>query len=243
MSEFFNDSHTAFYIIIIVWISDQFDAVCCHSPITKRHWLRFFYLYHFTFYAYHYRFNGQYSSLALFTSWLFIQHSMLYFFHHYELPLILQQSRVQSLLHRVTPLRSSHHHHHLITLPTVNYHRPTNINPPSGNVHPTATTQTSRTTTTEVATNVQPITDETSSQTPVTRLETIAAQTSFDRLSQQQMAPQQPPVNVGVGVGVAARAAASQTHTDVPPQGGSDDSYSMEGGETRNGGPTGGGEL
>lgn len=34
---------------------------------------RFFYLYHFSFYAYHYRFNGQYSSLALFTSWLFIQ--------------------------------------------------------------------------------------------------------------------------------------------------------------------------
>lgn len=54
---------------------------------------RFFYLYHFSFYAYHYRFNGQvsgsqcetncrikfanflqqYGSLALFTSWLFIQ--------------------------------------------------------------------------------------------------------------------------------------------------------------------------
>ncbi|XP_045885972.1 paralemmin-1-like [Micropterus dolomieu] len=33
----------------------------------------FFYLYHFAFYAYHYRFNGQYSSLALVTSWLFIQ--------------------------------------------------------------------------------------------------------------------------------------------------------------------------
>jgi hypothetical protein len=30
-------------------------------------------LYHFAFYAYHYRFNGQYSSLALVTSWLFIQ--------------------------------------------------------------------------------------------------------------------------------------------------------------------------
>lgn len=38
---------------------------------------RFFYLYHFSFYAYHYRFNGQYGSLALFTSWLFIQVSVL----------------------------------------------------------------------------------------------------------------------------------------------------------------------
>ncbi|KAK3579153.1 hypothetical protein CHS0354_022176 [Potamilus streckersoni] len=98
MSEFFNDTTTAFYIILIVWIADQYDAICCHTNISKRHWLRFFYLYHFAFYAYHYRFNGQYSGLALFTSWLFIQHSMVYFFHHYELPAILQQARIQQLL-------------------------------------------------------------------------------------------------------------------------------------------------
>jgi hypothetical protein len=73
MSEFFNDATTAFYIILVVWIADQYDAVCCHSSISKRHWLRFFFLYHFAFYAYHYRFNGQYSGLALVCSWLFIQ--------------------------------------------------------------------------------------------------------------------------------------------------------------------------
>lgn len=98
MTEFFNDTTTAFYIILIVWIADQYDAICCHTNISKRHWLRFFYLYHFAFYAYHYRFNGQYSGLALFTSWLFIQHSMLYFFHHYELPAILQQERIQQIV-------------------------------------------------------------------------------------------------------------------------------------------------
>lgn len=98
MSEFFNDTTTAFYIILIVWIADQYDAICCHTGISKRHWLRFFYLYHLAFYAYHYRFNGQYSGLALFTSWLFIQHSMVYFFHHYELPAILQQARIQQIV-------------------------------------------------------------------------------------------------------------------------------------------------
>lgn len=98
MSEFFNDTTTAFYIILIVWLADQYDAICCHTSTSRRHWLRFFYVYHFAFYAYHYRFNGQYSSLALVTSWLFIQHSMIYFFHHYELPAILQQVRVQELL-------------------------------------------------------------------------------------------------------------------------------------------------
>ena len=73
MSEFFSDSTTAFYIIIIVWVADQYEAICCHTALTKRHWLRFFYLYHFAFYAYHYRFNGQYSALALVASWLLIQ--------------------------------------------------------------------------------------------------------------------------------------------------------------------------
>ncbi|XP_058059740.1 uncharacterized protein LOC131210498 [Anopheles bellator] len=97
MSEFFNDTTTAFYIILVVWFADQYDAVCCHTSVTKRHWLRFFYLYHFSFYAYHYRFNGQYSSLALVTSWLFIQHSMIYFFHHYELPIIIQQAQLQQI--------------------------------------------------------------------------------------------------------------------------------------------------
>ncbi|XP_043279801.1 membralin isoform X2 [Venturia canescens] len=100
MAEFFNDGTTAFYVILIVWVADQYDVICCHTDITKRHWLRFFYLYHFCFYAYHYRFNGQYGTLALVTSWLFIQHSMIYFFHHYELPVILQQAQLQQLLLR-----------------------------------------------------------------------------------------------------------------------------------------------
>ncbi|EDV37683.2 uncharacterized protein Dana_GF11288 [Drosophila ananassae] len=94
MSEFFNDTTTAFYIILIVWIADQYDAICCHTSITKRHWLRFFYMYHFAFYAYHYRFSGQYRTLALLSSYLFTQHSMVFFFHRYELPAIMAQHQV-----------------------------------------------------------------------------------------------------------------------------------------------------
>ncbi|GIX72615.1 membralin [Caerostris darwini] len=40
MSEFFNDSVTAFYVIIVVWIADQFDSVCCRSNASKKHWLK-----------------------------------------------------------------------------------------------------------------------------------------------------------------------------------------------------------
>ena len=32
--------------------------------------------------------------------WLFTQHSMIYFFHHYELPLILQQAQIRDILAR-----------------------------------------------------------------------------------------------------------------------------------------------
>lgn len=88
MSEYFNDTTTSFYIILIVWAVDQFDTICCHTEISQKYWLRFFYLYHFIFYSYHYRFNGQYSSIALAATWFLIQHSMLYFLHNYELPAI-----------------------------------------------------------------------------------------------------------------------------------------------------------
>uniref|UniRef100_A0A0M3IGE9 Conserved plasma membrane protein n=1 Tax=Ascaris lumbricoides TaxID=6252 RepID=A0A0M3IGE9_ASCLU len=41
MSEVFNDTSTAFYVILLVWVADQYDAICCHSPISKRHWLSY----------------------------------------------------------------------------------------------------------------------------------------------------------------------------------------------------------
>jgi len=106
MTEFFHDSATAFYVILIVWIADQFDAICLHTVISRRYWIRFFYLYHYAFYLYHYRFNGQYSKLALLTSWLFIQHSMLYFIHHYELPAI--QSQLALIQRRNTQRHARH---------------------------------------------------------------------------------------------------------------------------------------
>jgi len=91
MLEFFHDSSIAFYVIITIWIADQFDMVCMNSILSRRYWIRFFFLYHFTFYVYHKRYNGRFSKLALMTSWLFIQHSMIYFIHHYELPMIQRQ--------------------------------------------------------------------------------------------------------------------------------------------------------
>ncbi|XP_044264043.1 membralin isoform X1 [Tribolium madens] len=184
MSEFFNDTTTAFYIILIVWMADQYDAICCHTAITKRHWLRFFYLYHFSFYAYHYRFNGQYSSLALVTSWLFIQHSMLYFFHHYELPVILQQAHFQQFIIRNSQQQGAQREPLAATAPqnTITV-RLTEL---FSAVRPSATTQTSTsqvttstTTTSTVGTSAQPHTSsQTSQTTPAAPTAVVGIQTS-----------------------------------------------------------------
>jgi len=91
MLEFFRDSSVAFYVIIIIWVADQFDLVCLNSAVSKHHWIRFFYMYHFAFYLYHHRYSGRFNKLALLASWLFTLHSMIYFLHHYELPSIQRQ--------------------------------------------------------------------------------------------------------------------------------------------------------
>ena len=44
MSEFFNDTTTSFYIILIVWTADQYDAICCHTQQSKKFWLRCVYV-------------------------------------------------------------------------------------------------------------------------------------------------------------------------------------------------------
>ncbi|KAF8568336.1 hypothetical protein P879_01331, partial [Paragonimus westermani] len=72
-------------------------------PIRFLFFVRFFYLYHFAFYAYHYRFNGQFSGMALWVSWLFILHSILYFFHHYELPNLLSGWEMREVIAQVGP--------------------------------------------------------------------------------------------------------------------------------------------
>jgi len=40
ISELFSDAATGFYVILIVWLADQYDVICCHTPIARRHWLR-----------------------------------------------------------------------------------------------------------------------------------------------------------------------------------------------------------
>ncbi|XP_065904120.1 membralin-like isoform X2 [Dysidea avara] len=80
-------------MLLVVVEADHFYAVFCRSTSSKKYWPRFFFLYHFLPYAYYTRFHGQFVMLAFIAHWLLIQHSMLYFFHRYELPLVEQRRR------------------------------------------------------------------------------------------------------------------------------------------------------
>ncbi|XP_071053357.1 membralin isoform X1 [Onthophagus taurus] len=194
MSEFFNDTTTAFYIILIIWVADQFDGICSYTTITKRHWLRFFYLYQFTFYAYHYRFNGQYSGLALVCSWLFIQHSMVYFFHHYELPAILHQAQIEQVLRQTaqseTRIVAGFANPLAVRLSQLVSAVRSSATTQTTNSVAEATTSTSTTHMSTVGTSAQPITSTQTSQTtpasvefgqqtsPLTSTTAVASQTT-----------------------------------------------------------------
>merc|ERR1711876_34995 len=95
MSEYFSDSRIAFYVILNVWIADQFHSYCCHTPITKKYWLRFFYLYHLAFYVYYHIYSRRNAFMALFVSCILTMHMMLYFFHHFELPFVLNTFQIR----------------------------------------------------------------------------------------------------------------------------------------------------
>jgi hypothetical protein len=41
MSEIFNDTSTAFYVILLVWMADQYDAICAKSQVTLIQFLYF----------------------------------------------------------------------------------------------------------------------------------------------------------------------------------------------------------
>ncbi|CBY11274.1 unnamed protein product [Oikopleura dioica] len=102
MSEYFGDSRIAFYVILSVWIADQFHSYCCHTPITKKYWIRFFYLYHLGFYMYYHIYNSRRNAfIALFTSCMLTMHMMIFFFHHFELPFVLNTFQIRR---RFTPL-------------------------------------------------------------------------------------------------------------------------------------------
>uniref|UniRef100_A0A0K0EM90 Membralin n=1 Tax=Strongyloides stercoralis TaxID=6248 RepID=A0A0K0EM90_STRER len=92
MSEVFHNTSTAFYVIMIVWAGDQFDAIVCRHSLSKKYWLRYFFLTHCTFYVYQYGSNGYFPNLALFISTIFILYTMIKIYHDLELSCFIMEN-------------------------------------------------------------------------------------------------------------------------------------------------------
>lgn len=89
MEEYFGDRITTICVIFIVWAANKFYVICCNSPISKRHWVKFYYLYQYMFFVFNYKYRGEFGKFALLTWFLLTLHSMIFFVHRFELPTIL----------------------------------------------------------------------------------------------------------------------------------------------------------
>lgn len=112
-----------------------------------------------------------------------LQHSMVYFFHHYELPAILQQAQIQQVIRlttnrqaRLIPLGLSNPLAVRFTQ-LVSAVRSSATTQTSNTVNQ-ATTSTSTTAMSTVGTSAQPITSSQTSQTTPASVESFGAQTS-----------------------------------------------------------------
>lgn len=88
MTELLDDPMVSFHLIAFVWMADNYYTICCHSYLSRKYFPRFFYLSSYLFYGFHNQYNGQFSGLALVTTFMTTQLCMVYFYHKYEIPII-----------------------------------------------------------------------------------------------------------------------------------------------------------
>ncbi|VVC30440.1 Membralin [Cinara cedri] len=102
MNTFFQTDSFILIIMLMVWLSHQLSLLFFHHSMTRNYWLKFNYLYQFSFYVYYYRFNGQFGGLSLYVAWSFIEHSIVFFLQHYEIPHLVQHAIVyEAIIRRI----------------------------------------------------------------------------------------------------------------------------------------------
>jgi len=84
--EFFSDQLLAFMVLSVVWLCEVFSVVCLRSGPSIRFFPRVFFCYFSMFHVYFFSFPFGFSYLALGTTVLFIQHSMLFCWNAFEIP-------------------------------------------------------------------------------------------------------------------------------------------------------------
>jgi len=80
------DKVMALILLTLVWICEFFAVICLRSRLSIIYFPRFFFLYFFFFLIYYFSFPFGFSYVAFFTTVELLQHAMLHFINHYEIP-------------------------------------------------------------------------------------------------------------------------------------------------------------
>ncbi|KAJ4717195.1 putative Membralin [Melia azedarach] len=100
--EFYDDQLLAFMVLILVWLCELFTLISVRTPISMKFFPRFFLLYFLVFHIYFFSYAYGFSYLALGTAAAFMQHLILYFWNHFEVPALqrfIQNRRSQFQQH------------------------------------------------------------------------------------------------------------------------------------------------
>ncbi|KAH9751478.1 Membralin-like protein [Citrus sinensis] len=96
--EFYDDQLLAFLVLILVWLCELFTLISVRTPISMKFFPRFFLLYFLVFHIYFFSYAYGFSYMALGTAAAFVQHLILYFWNHFEVPALqrfIQNRRTQ----------------------------------------------------------------------------------------------------------------------------------------------------
>lgn len=99
--EFFSDQLLAFMVLLLVWLAEVFSVVSVRTLHSVRLFPRLFFLYFCIFHFYFFSFPFGFSYVALFTTVMFLQHSLLFCWNHYEVPALVT-GRVSAIRPRST---------------------------------------------------------------------------------------------------------------------------------------------
>ena len=85
LSATFSDQLIAFEVLSLVWLGEVYSVICVRSKTTMAFFPKFFWSYFAIFHLYFFSYPFGFSSMALLTDVLFIQHAMLYFWNRHEI--------------------------------------------------------------------------------------------------------------------------------------------------------------
>ncbi|CAM6032700.1 unnamed protein product [Sphagnum compactum] len=96
--EFFDDQLLAFMVLTLVWLCELFTMISVRTSLSMQYFPRFFFLYFMVFHIYFFSYTYGFSYLALLTTAAFMQHLILYFWNHFEIPALQTFLQERALL-------------------------------------------------------------------------------------------------------------------------------------------------